>query len=456
MTLTALQVDGGSGVLRDYSRDLTDDLPFPALGSNPPVGAALYFGFITIPSASPVALWLRFGGPGNGAASRARIDAEAAAQLAACRPVVPGWPCGATTLAEPDDCDFTPKPVPPHQSAVVVWEAYADGTWTALTPVAMPARPAIGQVVDDTRSLTLDGLVEVNLPPSVTPTVLGAVTAPLTYLRVRLADGAYDAPVILAGVQPNAVAAVQRIPLWQQITIAGAVLPLPAPPAPGATVSLQFVATPDLTIKSLAVQSPPTAGQPGFALLNYAPPLAGNAGSVTLGFAFVGLGTAVPLQQVFIPDAPVENRCIRVFTHAGSTWTRWQQVTRFPVQPSDGPALLARSHDRVDHLRGWRARPGFPTVERDHRDRICNRRGRGESPGRGHQCALGDAGEHRFARRSHTGRSHHTRADHRQQAGSVWRACRSAADPARRRRGGGGGGARAHFRPCRRRPADHA
>jgi hypothetical protein len=328
VTLSALQVDTGTGTLRDYSRDMSDGLPVTALGVNPSPGAALYLGFAAIPPASPVALWLRFDGPGHDLAERKRIIEEAAAQTAACMPAVPGWPCGPA-MPVSNECDFTPQPVPPHHSARIVWEVFTTAGWTALTPVAIPARPAAGQVVDDTRSLTLDGLVEVNLPSSITQTALGAVATPLYYLRARLASGAYDAPVVLAGIQPNAVAAVQRIPLWQQLTIPASVPPLPSPPVPGAQVSLQFTLAVDLSIQSLAVESPPSSGQPAFTFLNYVAPTGVNAGSITLEFAIAGLGTAVPSQQVQIPGAPIQNRCVRVFTHDGTNWTEWMQAPDF-------------------------------------------------------------------------------------------------------------------------------
>ena len=328
VTLTALQVDTGSGTLRDYSRDMFDGLPVTALGVNPSPGAALYLGFTDLPSTSPVALWLQFDGPGHGTAERERIIQEAAARKAACNPAAPGWSCGPAK-PESKECDFTPAPVPPHHSARIVWEAFTGVTWTALTSVAMPARPATGQVVDDTRSLTLNGLVEVNLPPSITPTVVGTVATALYYVRARLAGGAYDAPIVLASVQPNAVAAVQRIPLWQQLTIPASVPSLASPPTPGQQVSLEFTLAVDLSIQSLAVQSPPSSGQPGFTFLNYAAPSAGNAGSITLEFAIAGIGTAVPSQQVYIPGAPVQNRCVRLFTHDGATWTEWMQVPDF-------------------------------------------------------------------------------------------------------------------------------
>jgi len=328
VTLSALQVDTGSGTLRDYSRDLFDGLPVTALGTDPEPGAALYFGFETIPSASPVALWLWFAGPGNGMQDRERIIAEAAAQKAACQPVTPGWTCGGV-LAAATECSFTPVPTPPHHSARIVWEVFTGATWTALTPVAMPARPAAGEVMDDTRSLTLNGLVEVNLPASISKTALGTVATPFYYLRARLASGAYDAPVVLTSVQPNAVAVVQRIPLWQQLTIAATVPPLATPPAPGQQISLQFTLSNDLTIQALSVQSPPSTGQPAFTLLNYVAPTGAKTGSITLEVAAAGTGTAVPWQQVFIPGAPVQNRCIRVFTHEGKNWTEWTQVADF-------------------------------------------------------------------------------------------------------------------------------
>ncbi len=135
----------------------------------------------------------------------------------------PGWPCGGATTSSSDDCDCTPKAVPQHHSARVVWEAFMGGTWSALASVTMPARPSAGQVMDDTRSLTLDGLVEVNLPSTITQTALGhgRHAALLSARQTRDRRLRYDAPVVLAGVQANAVAAVQRTPLLQQLTIPG-------------------------------------------------------------------------------------------------------------------------------------------------------------------------------------------------------------------------------------------
>ncbi len=327
-TLTTLQADPGTGALVDYSLDLADGLPVLALGADPAPGAALYFGFEIIATGSPVAFWLRFGGAGNGASDRERIIAEAAAQAAACQPYAPGWPCNSAAAAE-GNCDLALGPVPPHHSARIVWEAFAGGGWTALQSVAAPGRPNVGQVVDDTRSLTLDGFVEVNLPASLAKNAFGKVAAPLYYLRARLADGAYDAPVTLAGAQPNSVAAVQLAPLWSKLAISGVLAPLATPPAAGSSISLMFTLAADLTMQSLSVQSPPAPGQPNFVLLDYLAPLAGDAGSITIALVVLGLGTAAPAQQIFVPGAPVQTKCLRLYTHDGASWSEWTRAADF-------------------------------------------------------------------------------------------------------------------------------
>jgi hypothetical protein len=328
VSLDVVQGDLGDGSLRDYSRDWSDGLPIPVFGTNPQPGAALYFGFDTIPTASPIALWLWFNGPGHTWQDREQIISEDAAQRAACQRKY-GWPCNESALADPSCNLAIALPVPAHHSAHVVWEFFATGAWVPLFAVSIPGRPMPGEVVDDTRSLTLDGMVEVNLPASITKTAVGTVATPHYYLRCRLDRGAYDAPILLAGIQPNAVAAMQHVPLWHRLAIAASVLPIASAPAPGDVVSLQFTISNDLTIKSLAVQSPPVAGLPSFEVLNYLGPVAGNPGSITIKFAVLGRGTAVPLQQVFVPHPPLQNCCVRLYTHDGATWMAWTQVADF-------------------------------------------------------------------------------------------------------------------------------
>jgi hypothetical protein len=60
-TLSAIQVEDGSGALVSYSRDLADGLPIVAFSKS--LRPALYLGFEVLPSAVPVALWFWFAGP---------------------------------------------------------------------------------------------------------------------------------------------------------------------------------------------------------------------------------------------------------------------------------------------------------------------------------------------------------------------------------------------------------
>src|SRR5262249_18267956 len=188
VTLDFGQVDAGDGVIIDRTRDWRDVLPVAVFGEDPRANAALYLGFDSLPSGEPVAIAFRFQGPGADAAERARIIQEAAAQRAACRRILPDITCEDAT-GQPTQPEET---LPPHHSAQSVWEVFTGGSptpWTQLEPVTNAARPAVGQVWDDTRSLTLDGIVEVNLPAMARTTLKPGEPA-LFYLRCRLATGA--------------------------------------------------------------------------------------------------------------------------------------------------------------------------------------------------------------------------------------------------------------------------
>jgi len=177
VTLAAVQVDPGDGHLQDRTRDWRDGLPIPALGMDPRPGAALYLGYSELPTEDPIALAFRFQGPGSDAAERARIMCEAAAQQIACQPVLPDIRCEEGDGEPP----LPAQTLPPHHSARVVWEVLtgtAPDAWTRLEPVAAVDRPETGQVMDDTRSLTLDGIVEVCLPATRVKGQLGAAETP--------------------------------------------------------------------------------------------------------------------------------------------------------------------------------------------------------------------------------------------------------------------------------------
>jgi hypothetical protein len=332
--LSAIQVDDGSGALVSYSRDLEDGLQIVAFGNRPRPSAALYLGFAACPSSVPVSLWFWFAGPGNDARERDRIEDEAARQREACRPVAPDIDCmGGKRPLDP--------PVwhpPAHQSVRVVWEAFtgaAGNPWTALQPVSMPARPTTGQVTDDTRSLTLDGIVELNLPATITQTVLGAEPAALFYVRARLVSGVWEAPVILNDVRPGAVEVRQQSPLVGTYAIAAGTAVTGVPPAIGDMAYLQFRFA-EGAVVSLTFLTSPAPGVPGFRLFGYIPPTASSRGSITLECAILGNGSGAPLQTFALPEDPVVDD-LELYSHDGTSWTRWHQREDFDAGRRDSP-----------------------------------------------------------------------------------------------------------------------
>lgn len=319
--LAAVQVDMGNGAIRDRTRDWRDGLPIAALGQNPKPGAALYLGFSELPTEVPIALAFHFQGPGSDAAERARIVCEAAAQRAACRHVLPDITC-EEEAGQPQQPVET---LPPHPSAQVVWEVFTGGhpdPWTRLEPVTDLARPEVGQVMDDTRSLTLDGIVEVNLPPTMVQTTLGEAVDPRFYVRCRLAAGAYDAPPMLMDVAPNGVVAEQAVPLFQTFPIAADVIPGGPAPMPGTTTRLQMQLDANGVVQSLTFD-PTAPSWPDVLVLGYQAPVGATPGQITLELALVGVGSGRPGQQVTLPQAPVQIEGFRLYTHTGDAWQEW-------------------------------------------------------------------------------------------------------------------------------------
>src|SRR5438034_5038400 len=121
-------------VMHDRTLDWHDHLPIAAFGRNPQPGDALYLGFSDLSAGVPIAVAFHFQGPGNDANERTRIAREAAAQRAACRPVLPDIACEAPD-GQPQPAGQPTDALPPHHSAAVVWEVLtgtAPRVWTRL------------------------------------------------------------------------------------------------------------------------------------------------------------------------------------------------------------------------------------------------------------------------------------------------------------------------------------
>jgi hypothetical protein len=358
--LTTVQIDEGGG-LENRTTEWRNGLPIRVFGGSPRPGAAIYFGFTAIPAKTPITFALRWDRPGPDAAARAmqsrderlRLIAERVAAALACRKPLPQIACPGATPESP-----APATLPPHHSARVVWEAFT-GTWTPLRPIDPPGTPAEGEIADDTRSLTLDGLVEVNLPAAITMAPQGVEPTALFYIRCRLASGAYDAPPALLDVVSNAVPAEQSVPLWHRFTIPAGVTPAGTSatvPKPGANTRFRLTLEPSGVIKTL-VFDPIAAGLPDVFAIDYEK-VAGTAGRLTVALAYAGRGERVPNQPfVLSKQAIAATSDVRVFSHAGTTWQRWDIRPSFDAsRRTDFHATLEQSRALLQFGDGERSR----------------------------------------------------------------------------------------------------
>ena len=340
VSLRAIQVDSGDGIIRDVTGQWSDQTAVAAFGTNPQPGAVLYLGFDVLFSQIPLALGFRFVGPGNDARERRRIIEEWKAQQRDCIPPSPNISCAnGNENSGAAQNDF----LPPYHSAKPVWEVFtlAPSHWWMLQPVSAPSRPYPGEVMDDTRSLTLDGIVEVNLPPALASTALGAVSTPLYYIRARLDSGTWDAPPMLIDVAPNSVPTEQAVPVWQTYPIASAVVPEGPEPVPGAPAGFDLQFDVREKVQALNWYAPGSTDRPDVVVLDYQAPASSGDGKVTLGIAFIGFGSGLPDQLVTLPSAPVKGGSFHLYTLSGAHWKKWTLRPDFDASKrTDSHAVL--------------------------------------------------------------------------------------------------------------------
>jgi hypothetical protein len=325
-TLEAVLVRSADGGLKDRTADWREGLPLTVLGANPKPGAAFYLGFSQLPTEIPLALAFRFQGPGNDARAREELLAEIVAQQAACRPVLPDVEC-PDGEAQPSATFETPLL---HHSVRLVWETHTGDPaqpWLPLAPLTGPERPGIGQVRDDTRALTLDGIVELNLPPSTAAVALGPVAAQLFWVRCRLVAGAYDAPPVLVDVAPNGVVTEQAVPAYQTFAIPVDTSPSGTKPTLGTVTKLgKLELNPDGSVKELAFDAQGgESDMPELLFLDYVQPEGSTAGRLTLGLVRAGVADGRPGQRVVLPNAPLVLETARLYTLEGDQWLAWQR-----------------------------------------------------------------------------------------------------------------------------------
>ena len=201
--------DGKS--LIDRTRDWLAGTPLlpwesdPAAADEADKDPALYLAFDgPLRPGLPVALWIGLTGDATGPDERARIVKARDEGAVDCLPrtiepcdppdCAPDALCAQFDAAESsaeDMVDITLPAPPEHHGVRVAWEYFAGGTWLAFGS-------ASGELVDDTRALTLDGMVVITPEVASDPVpggllARGALPAGIRAARRRPGDrGAVD------------------------------------------------------------------------------------------------------------------------------------------------------------------------------------------------------------------------------------------------------------------------
>lgn len=318
-------------IIHDLTHDWFNGLSIQPLGSIPSADAALYLGFNELPTNVPLTLDFQFKGPASDAIERKRIMEEGLAQRAACRPVLPDSQCKELDSTS----DQSMETLLLHHSADIIWEILTGidpEVWTPLQPLVTPIVPEVGQVMDDTRALTLDGIVEINVPTTI---VRKSNEDPFFYLRCRLKEGAYDAVPVLQRLSLNSVAAEQAVPVFQSFTISPDVIPGGPTPTPGNTTRLKMQVDDNAVITNLIFFKPEDAPDfPDILVLKIIPSKDGKEGLITLQMVLAGRGDDQANQQLRLAEAPVKTENLNIYTHNGEIWDKW--IRRNDLHASSG------------------------------------------------------------------------------------------------------------------------
>jgi hypothetical protein len=343
-SLVAVQSFDGKRFV-DRSRAVRELLQVALFGPNPAVPSpytastapALFLGFdVALPKTSDVRLSFRFVGAMHDERQRlldevAEIAADCARPPGSCTPRCPppkdpwcedaddgGSSIGPTSATAPT---ASAPALPPHHAVRTVWEYLAADGWHRVD--------ANGGVVDDqTRGLTLDGLVSLRIPGDMAATSVGVVAAPRFYLRCRLVRGAYDSAPMLRALTFNPVVVEQTSLALERFVIDAAVVPV-SDPVMGQQSPLGLDIDSKGIVHHLEVGSS-DSDAPALLVVDYEKPVGGASGSITLDAVRLLDGTGLPEQHPSLPDAPVSRGVVRVWTlERGASparrWVPWSQ-----------------------------------------------------------------------------------------------------------------------------------
>ena len=368
-SIVALQQFDGV-VYADRTRALRDALPLPLFGADPIVPSpydaskapAFYLGFDRALPAS-VSVRLHVALQGSIVGEREALLAEAATSAALCSPppsplnCVPcvrkdAW-CADDGSSAPDSgasgAGTSPTPLPPHHAVRLVLEWLAADGWHVLDAAA-------GDVIDDTRALTLDGDITLRIPGAMVAAAVGAVITPRFWIRCRMLKGPYDsAPIVLALIM-NAIGVEQSADAYATFPIAGAVA-VSGAIAVGARQPLALSLDAAGRITSLAVVASPSSNTIVALVLAYVAPTLITPGSIALALEPATVGTGLPELVAPLASSPVSRAIALVWSVELSGSRAWTIAPDFDAsRRTDATAVLDAERGIISFGDGERGR----------------------------------------------------------------------------------------------------
>lgn len=314
--LQAIQTKDASG-FHDWTARWQRGDEVPLLGDDPARDTILYLGFRDpLPRDQAVSLYFAFDEIQTSTDEQERLRLELKQREEACRGAL-ALPCadqdGETTEESEEQTILLS-----HHSVRTVWEILTASGWLRLDP-------SEDEVVDETRSFTLNGRVTLRIRREMIRKRLGANTQELFYLRCRVVAGSYDAAPILKSLALNAVLAEQSVSLATHLEIAAdAVVEVEegsSPPAAGDQSSFNLELKPNNEISYLRFINSETA--PSFRVLKFASPTAPEKGTLSFEAVFVGRTSGAPFERMVVPQHPVAPEDFQLFTFEGDRWNTW-------------------------------------------------------------------------------------------------------------------------------------
>lgn len=199
----------------------------------------------------------------------------------------------------------------PHHSVRTEWEFYTD-KWTKLDAKK-------GEVIDNTRSFTLDGFVKILIPAGIDT----------DKIHCYFVSGSYDEPPKMQKIVMNSVSAEQSVPVGiiEWCIDKGAIIE-GKEPANGDMASFDVQLDENRMISRIKFLDN-NGSAPLFRILNYRKPTQQNDGNLSIEAELLDSGSEKPNQQLDLSQKPVVESSFQLFTLEQDGWHIWKSKPDF-------------------------------------------------------------------------------------------------------------------------------